>query len=73
MPSTVDPPCSLMAVPLFHITALMPVGLFSIVNGAKVVMMRKWNAGIGLSLIEQERVTNFTGTLLFLPIFITFS
>jgi acyl-CoA synthetase (AMP-forming)/AMP-acid ligase II len=37
--------CQLMAVPLFHITALCPVGLFSIPAGSKVVMMRKWDAG----------------------------
>lgn len=51
----------LMAVPLFHITALCPVALFSIVSGAKVIMMRKWNPGKALALIEQERVTRFTG------------
>jgi hypothetical protein len=31
----------LMAVPLFHITALAAVGLMSIPSGAKIVMMRK--------------------------------
>ena len=60
MPAT--NPCSLMAVPLFHITALCPVGLMSIPKGAKVVMMRKWDAGLGLKVIEKELVTNFTGT-----------
>jgi acyl-CoA synthetase (AMP-forming)/AMP-acid ligase II len=51
----------LMAVPLFHITALCPVGLFSIPAGSKVVMMRKWDAGEGLKVIEREQVTRFTG------------
>jgi long-chain acyl-CoA synthetase len=59
MPS-VDP-VALMAVPLFHITALCPVGLMSIPQGSKIIMMRKWDAGKGLKVIEEESVTNFTG------------
>jgi acyl-CoA synthetase (AMP-forming)/AMP-acid ligase II len=50
-----------MAVPLFHITALCPVGLFSIPAGSKIVMMRKWDAGKALDAIENEKVTRFTG------------
>jgi long-chain acyl-CoA synthetase len=46
-------PVQLMAVPLFHITALCPVGLMSIPNGSKIIMMRKWDAGKGLKLIEK--------------------
>jgi len=56
-----DGGCQLMAVPLFHITALCPVGLFSIPAGSKVVMMRKWDAGKALELIPREQVTRFTG------------
>jgi len=51
----------LMGVPLFHITALCAVGLFSIPAGAKVVMMHKWDAGVGLKLIEKEKVTRIAG------------
>ena len=51
----------LMAVPLFHITALCPIGLFSIPMGSKIIMMRKWDAGEALKIIPQERVTRFTG------------
>ena len=51
----------LMAVPLFHITALCPIGLFSIPAGHKVIMMRKWDAGAALRTIEVEGVTGFTG------------
>lgn len=51
----------LMAVPLFHITALCPIGLFSIPSGHKVIMMRKWNAGKALDIIEREGVSGFTG------------
>ena len=33
----------------------------SIPNSAKIIMMRKWDAAAGLQMIEQEKVTNFTG------------
>lgn len=51
----------LMAVPLFHITALCPIGLFSIPAGMKIVMMRKWDPAAALDIIEKEQVTGFTG------------
>jgi len=51
----------LMAVPLFHITALCPVGLFSIPAGSKVVMMRKWDPSKAIDIIQKEGVTRFTG------------
>ena len=51
----------LMAVPLFHITALCPIGLFSVPAGHTIIMMRKWNAGKALDIIEAEKVTSFTG------------
>jgi len=53
--------CSLMSVPLFHITALSPIALASIPVGGKIVMMRKWDAGQALKMIKNERVTRFTG------------
>ena len=51
----------LLAVPLFHITALCPIGLFSIPAGTKIVMMRKWDPAVALDVIEAEKVTGFTG------------
>jgi len=54
-------PVSLMAVPLFHITALAPVFIGSIATGAKIVMMRKWDAAVALDLIHKEKVTRFIG------------
>jgi acyl-CoA synthetase (AMP-forming)/AMP-acid ligase II len=51
----------LLAVPLFHITAIAGVFLRSIVTGSKLVSMRKWDAGEALNLIEKEKVTGFTG------------
>jgi len=59
MPDT-NPAC-LMAVPLFHITALGAIFLLSIPRKEKIVLMYKWNAKEALDLIEQESVTRFTG------------
>lgn len=51
----------LLAVPLFHITALSPIGLFSIPSGTKIVIMRKWDAADAIKIIQKEKVTSFTG------------
>jgi len=55
------PPCFILTVPLFHVTGCVPVMLGAVATGAKLVMMRKWDALRGLQLIERERVTNFVG------------
>jgi len=51
----------LAATPLFHVTAcncvLHPVTM----AGGTVVLLRKWDAGRALELIERERVTNLAG------------
>jgi acyl-CoA synthetase (AMP-forming)/AMP-acid ligase II len=54
-------PSALIAVPLFHVTGEIPVMLNSFAIGRKMVLMRKWDAGEALRLIEQERVTYFVG------------
>lgn len=54
-------PSALIAVPLFHVTGEIPVMLMSFAIGRKMVLMRKWDAGEALRLIEQERVTYFVG------------
>ncbi|MEZ5226597.1 MAG: AMP-binding protein [Acidimicrobiales bacterium] len=54
-------PCSILAVPLFHVTGLVPVMLGAFVNGSRLVIMHRWDAGRALELIEQERVTSFVG------------
>merc|ERR1719343_902471 len=56
-----DAPCSLLPVPLFHITAVGPVFLMSLPRCEKLVMMYKWDAGAALDLIEREKCTRFTG------------
>ena len=54
-------PASLMTIPLFHVTACHSIFLMSIVSGRKIVLMYKWDAEAALPLIEQERITDFTG------------
>jgi len=51
----------LLAVPLFHITAVAGVFLRSLVTGAKIISMHKWDAGAALDLIEREKVSSLTG------------
>ena len=54
-------PCALVAVPLFHVTGEIPVFLQSFALGRKLVLMKKWDAGEALRLIDREKVTYFTG------------
>jgi acyl-CoA synthetase (AMP-forming)/AMP-acid ligase II len=51
----------LHCVPLFHVTGSHAGLLMSILVGRKIVMMKKWDAGLALKLIEQENVTDITG------------
>jgi acyl-CoA synthetase (AMP-forming)/AMP-acid ligase II len=53
--------CVLLPVPLFHITGIAGIFLRSLASGASIVMMRKWDAGVALKLIEQEGVSAFMG------------
>jgi acyl-CoA synthetase (AMP-forming)/AMP-acid ligase II len=57
----VNPPRTLVNVPLFHVTGEVPVLLNSFVVGRGMVLMSKWDAGEALRLIEQERITYFVG------------
>ncbi|MDG2336343.1 MAG: class I adenylate-forming enzyme family protein [Myxococcota bacterium] len=54
-------PCFILAVPLFHVTGLVPVMLSCFLNGIKLVIMYKWTPERALDLIERERVTQFVG------------
>ncbi|WP_370178029.1 class I adenylate-forming enzyme family protein [Alteriqipengyuania sp.] len=54
-------PTALVAVPLFHVTGEIPVFLQSFALGRKLVLMKKWDAGEALRLIDREKVTYFTG------------
>ncbi|MBK5224449.1 MAG: acyl--CoA ligase [Acidimicrobiia bacterium] len=55
------PPCSILTVPLFHVTGCVPVMLGSFISGSKLVIMYKWDPERALQLIERERVTQFVG------------
>ena len=55
------PPRTLLSVPLFHVTGEVPVMLNSFVVARGLVVMRKWDAGEALRLIEKERITYFVG------------
>jgi len=55
-------PTALMAAtPLFHVTANNCILQPATIGGAKLVLMRKWDAGRALELIEREQVTGFAG------------
>ncbi|WP_106639542.1 class I adenylate-forming enzyme family protein [Allosphingosinicella vermicomposti] len=57
----VNPPRTLVCVPLFHVTGEVPVMLNSFVIGRGMVLMPKWDPGEALRLIERETITYFVG------------
>jgi long-chain acyl-CoA synthetase len=54
-------PSALVNVPLFHVTASVPLVLQSFAIGRKLVMMPKWDAEEAMRLIEKEKITYFVG------------
>ena len=54
-------PSALVNVPLFHVTASVPLVLQSFAIGRKLVMMPKWNAEEAMRLIEKEKISYFVG------------
>ncbi len=57
----VGQPVTLLTIPLFHVTAEIPVFLQSFAMGRKLVLMPKWDAGEAMRLIQAEGVTYFVG------------
>lgn len=55
------PPSGLLTIPLFHCTASHSAFLLSLIIGRKLVIMYKWDVQEALRLIEEERITWFTG------------
>ena len=51
----------LHCVPLFHVTGSHSAFLMSILIGRKIVMMKKWDDGEALKIIEEEKVSDITG------------
>jgi acyl-CoA synthetase (AMP-forming)/AMP-acid ligase II len=56
-----DQPCALVAVPLFHVTGEVPLFLQSFAIARKLVLMPKWDAGLAIRLMAEEKVTYFVG------------
>ena len=54
-------PATLLNVPLFHVTAEVPVMLQSFAMGRKLVLMPRWDAKEAMRLMEAEKVTYFVG------------
>jgi long-chain acyl-CoA synthetase len=54
-------PATLVNVPLFHVTAAVPLVMQSFAIGRKLVIMPKWDAEHAMQLIEKEKVTYFVG------------
>ncbi|MEQ6204986.1 AMP-binding protein [Sulfitobacter sp. HNIBRBA2951] len=54
-------PSALVVTPLFHVTATHPLFLLSLVAGAKITLMRKWDAAQAVELIQSEAITRFLG------------
>jgi acyl-CoA synthetase (AMP-forming)/AMP-acid ligase II len=52
---------SIVATPLFHVTANNCVAQTITIAGGKLVHMYKWDAGEALRIIEEEKITTFSG------------
>ena len=52
---------AIVATPLFHVTANNCLAQTMTIAGGKLVHMYKWDAGEALRIIEQEKITAFTG------------
>ena len=52
---------SIVATPLFHVTANNCLAQTATMGGGKLVHMHKWDAGEALRLIEEEKITIFSG------------
>ena len=56
-----ESPCTLAAVPLFHVTGSHSNFLLSLVSATRIVLMYKWDPLKAIELIEKYRVTSFSG------------
>ncbi len=52
---------ALVNVPMFHVTASVPLILQSFAIGRKLVLLPKWDAEEAMRLIEKEKVSYFVG------------
>jgi acyl-CoA synthetase (AMP-forming)/AMP-acid ligase II len=54
-------PSALVVTPLFHVTATHPLFLLSLPAGAKITLMRKWDAEEAVRLIRDNNITRLLG------------
>ncbi len=54
------PPVVLLTTPLFHVTANNCGAQVATALGGKIVLMRRWDAGLALRLMATEHVTTFS-------------
>ena len=52
---------NLLPVPLFHVTGTNSMLIPTVIAGAKLILMHKWNPERFLELVESERVNSTTG------------
>ncbi|WP_315764073.1 class I adenylate-forming enzyme family protein [Sphingomonas sp. Y38-1Y] len=55
-PAAPEPKIGLLVIPLFHVTACSASLMGTVASGGTIVLMRRWDAGEALKLIERERV-----------------
>ncbi len=60
-PEAMPVPVSLLATPLFHVTANNCGAYGATAAGGKIVLMYRWDAGEALKLVERERCTAVSG------------
>lgn len=53
-------PCTLLSVPLFHVSGCYAAFLLTLRGGRRLVLSYKWDAEAVLQLIEQQKVTIFS-------------
>lgn len=51
----------LLSIPLFHVTGCHAFLVPAVAQGAKIVMMRRWDALKGIQLIQNEKINAFGG------------
>ncbi|MHA6289557.1 class I adenylate-forming enzyme family protein [Maricaulis sp. CAU 1757] len=54
-------PGILLCLPLFHCTGSHAIFMMSLMSGRKMVLMRKWDVGDAIDLIEAEKLTSVVG------------
>lgn len=60
-PALARPPSTLIATPLFHVTALQSSFLLGLANGAKMSLLYRWDAEEAIRVIKSEEITRFVG------------